>query len=338
MLRSLFMRKSFPLLQRLGPWVMGSALLCAATCVGAEPFDLQGHRGARGLAPENTLAAFARALAIGVTTLETDVAVTRDGVLVIAHDPFLNPDLVRDAQGRWLTGKGPAIRTLTLAQLLTYELGRINPGSKYAAQFPEQVPVDGQRWPTLAQVFALARPSPVRFNIETKITPDSGDDTVDPVTFARLVIAAIRGAGMADRTTVQSFDWRTLVAIKKQDVDIETACLTIESSGMDTVGRQSSGPSPWHAGIGLRQFNGSMPRMVQAARCSTWSMFWRNLTPGEVTEAHALGLKVLPWTVNDPADMARLIDMKVDGIITDYPDRLRRVMAARGMPLPPAFP
>jgi glycerophosphoryl diester phosphodiesterase len=313
-------------------------LLGACASAGATAFDLEGHRGTRGLAPENTLAAFNRALAIGVTTLETDLAVTRDGVLVIAHDPYLNPDLTRDAQGRWLAGKGPSIRSLTLAQLQGYELGRINPASKYAAQFPEQVATDGQRFPTLAQVFALGGKAPVRFNIETKITPDSGDETVDPATFARLTVAAIRDAGLTDRTTVQSFDWRTLVEVRRQAPEIPTACLTIDSPGMDTVRRGSATASPWHAGFNLRQFEGSMPRMVAAAGCGTWSMFWRNLTEAEVGEAHALGLKVLPWTVNDPADMAKLIDMRVDGIITDYPDRLRRVMAAKGMPLPPALP
>lgn len=313
-------------------------LLCACVPAGAVAFDLEGHRGTRGLAPENTLAAFSRALGIGVTTLETDLAVTRDGVLVIAHDPYLNPDLTRNAQGQWLTAKGPAIRTLTLAQLQDYELGRTNPASKYAAQFPEQVAVDGQRFPTLAQVFALGLQAPVRFSIETKITPDSGEETADPVTFARLTVAAVRTAGLADRTTVQSFDWRTLLEVRRQAPEIATACLTIDSPNMDTVQRNATAASPWHAGLDLRQFDGSMPRMVAAAGCSTWSMFWRNLTQAEVVEAHALGLKVLPWTVNDPADMAKLIDLRVDGIITDYPDRLRRVMAAKGMPLPPPFP
>src|SRR5689334_7880056 len=101
-------------------------------------FDLQGHRGARGLAPENTLAAFSRALAIGVTTLELDVAVTRDDVLVVSHDPLLNPDLVRGPDGRWLSSAGPAIRTLTLAELKRYDVGRVDPASRYARQFPQQ--------------------------------------------------------------------------------------------------------------------------------------------------------------------------------------------------------
>lgn len=313
-------------------------MLCALVPAAAGAFDLQGHRGTRGLAPENTLAAFTRALAIGVTTLETDLALTRDDVVVIAHDPYLNPDLTRDADGRWLAAKGPSIRSLTLAQLRTYELGRTNPASKYAAQFSDQVAIDGQRFPTLAEVFALAARAPVRFNIETKITPDSGDETVDPATFARLTIAAIRAAGMADRTTVQSFDWRTLAEVRRQAPEIATACLTIESPNFDTVRRSTAAPSAWHAGLDLRQHGGSLPRLVAAAGCGTWSMFWRNLSPAEASEARSLGLKVLPWTVNDPIEMGKLIELRVDGIITDYPDRLRRVMADKGMPLPPLYP
>ncbi len=303
----------------------------------AAGFDLQGHRGARGLAPENTLAGFTRAMEVGVSTLETDLAVTRDGVVVISHDPHLNPDLTRDARGDWLTGRGPAIRTLSWATLQTYELGRINPASKYAQQFPSQVAVDGQRFPTLAQVYALAAAGPtprMRFNLETKITPDSGDAVVEPATFARLTVAAIRAAGAADRSTVQSFDWRTLLEVRRIAPEIATACLTIESPNFDTVQRSAYAASPWHAGLDLRRYDGSIARLVAAAGCSTWSMFWRNAAAIEIAHARALGLKVIPWTVNDPAEMARLIDLSVDGIITDYPDRLRQVLRDKGMALP----
>ena len=311
------------------------ALSIALACPSpAAAFDLQGHRGARGLGPENTLAAFQRALDIGVTTLETDLAVTRDGVLIISHDPYLNPDIVRDPDGSWLAAKGPPIRALTLAELKRYDIGRLNPASAYAKQFPMQQAADGQRFPTLVEVFALGAANRVRFNLETKITPTSGDGTPDPATFARLVVEAIRGAGPTQRVTVQSFDWRTLIEVKKLAPDIATACLTIETENNDTVQRQAATPSPWHAGLSLAQQGGSLPRLVKAAGCSTWSMFWRNLTPETAAEARALGLQVLPWTVNEPADMARLIDWRVDGIITDYPDRLRKVMAEKGMPLP----
>src|SRR6266536_5840187 len=137
-------------------------------------FDLQGHRGTRGLAPENTLAAFARALSLGVTTLELDTGVTRDGVVVVSHDSQLNPDLTRDVAGRWIDAPGPVISQLTLAELRRYDVGRLRPGTPYAARFGTQQPADGQRIPTLAEVFALARKAKnarVRFNVETKMEP-----------------------------------------------------------------------------------------------------------------------------------------------------------------------
>ena len=320
--------------------IRGAAVVVAAAwltaAASAIAFDLEGHRGARGLAPENTLAAFRRALALGVTTLETDLAVTRDGVLVISHDPLLNPDIVRDAQGRWLTEKGPPIQTLSLEELKRYDIGRVDPASRYAAQLPGQQAVDGERIPTLAEVFALVRASakPVRLNLETKIDPTRPGDTVDAPTFARLVVDAVRDARLANRVTLQSFDWRTLVAAKKLAPDLPTACLTIETANNDNVKPAGDKPSPWTAGLELRNYGESVPRLVQAAGCSTWSPFWRNATPERIAEAHALGLAVLPWTVNDTADMARLIDAGVDGLITDYPDRLRDVMRTKGLPLP----
>lgn len=302
----------------------------------AQAFDLEGHRGARGLAPENTLAAFQRALAIGVTTIETDLGVTKDGVLVVSHDPYLNPDLVRKADGTWLPTRGPAIRTLTFEQLQSYDIGRFNPSSQYAAGFPAQQGSDGERFVALAQLIALVKASGkrVRLNIETKITPGAEHETIAPEAFAQLVVAAVRGSGMAEDITVQSFDWRTLREIKRSDPTIATSCLTMESPTNDTVMRASGTPSPWFAGLDLAAYGGSLPKLVKAAGCTTWSMFWRNVTPEAIAEAHALQLLVLPWTVNDPVEMRRLIELGVDGIITDYPDRLRAVMAQRGMPLP----
>lgn len=298
-------------------------------------FDLQGHRGARGLAPENTLAAFRAALAIGVSTIETDLAMTKDGVLVLAHDPRLNPALARDADGRWLAAEGPAIGALTYDELRRYDVGRLNPGHRYARQWPHQRSADGERVPTLAQLIELVKASgaAVRLNVETKVAPND-PDTPEPALFARTVVESLRRSGMAERTTIQSFDWRTLLEVRRIAPEIATSCLTIEAEAFDTVRADASGASPWHAGLKRSDHGGSLPRLVKAAGCGTWSMFWRNLTPALAAEAKALGLKLLPWTVNEPAAMARLIDMGVDGIITDYPDRLRDVMAERGMALP----
>lgn len=313
---------------------LASALTALALPLHA--FDLEGHRGARGLAPENTLAAFRKALSIGVTTLETDLAVTRDDVLVLSHDPFLNPDLVRDGDGRWLDAKGPPIRSLVLAELERYDIGRINPATRYASQFPQQRASDGERFPTLRELIDLVKSQdkPVRLNIETKISPTQPDETVDPATFAKLVVAAIRDAHVADRVTVQSFDWRTLAEVRKLDPSISTACLTIESETSNNVKPVGDGPSPWTARLDLRAYDGSVPRLVHAAGCGIWSPNARAVSAERIVEAHTLGLKVLPWTVNDPADMARLIDLGVDGLISDYPDRLREVMASKRLPLP----
>jgi glycerophosphoryl diester phosphodiesterase len=311
------------------PTVSLACAIWAASLLPAAAFDLQGHRGARGLAPENTLAAFRMAVDLGVTTLETDLAITRDEVVVISHDPMLNPDLVRGPDGNWIA-EGPPIHSLTLDALKRYDIGRLNPATKYAQQLPDQKPVDGERFPTLAEVFAAVGPD-VRFNIELKTDPTKPDQTVDPARFAQLAVEAIRLGEAAGRSTIQSFDWRGLLEVRRLAPEIPTSCLSIESNGMDTVGRRSGHPSPWLAGLNLSVHGGSVPSLATAAGCAVWSPFWRNVTAENVKEAQALGLKVLPWTVNDPTEMARLIDLGVDGLITDYPDRAQSVLAVKGL-------
>jgi glycerophosphoryl diester phosphodiesterase len=315
------------------------ATVLAGLLIGpAHAFDLQGHRGARGLAPENTLEAFALAMSIGVTTLELDLAMTKDDVLVISHDRSLNPDHTRGPDGQFLDKQGPAIRSLTLAEVRRYDVGRLKPGSSYAASLPDQRPADGARIPALTELFELVTrmgADQVRFNIETKITPTSGAETPDPETFAAAVAKAVRDAGLAARVSIQSFDWRTLVALKSIAPEIERVCLTAEALNFDTIQRQQFGPSPWTAGLDVDDVEGSVPHLVAVAGCQVWSPLYRNAKPDDIAAAKRLRLKVLPWTVNERADMDRLIALGVDGLITDYPDRLRAVMAEKEMPLPP---
>jgi glycerophosphoryl diester phosphodiesterase len=302
-------------------------------------FDLQGHRGARGLSPENTLPAFARALGLGVTTLELDAAVTRDGVVVVSHDPRLNPDLARDPDGEWIARPGIAIFSLTAADLARYDVGRLRPGSAYAALYPEQVPVDGTRIPTLREVFALARKAGntgVRFNVETKIRPDRPHETLGPEAFADAVVAVVREAGVEARTTIQSFDWRTLRHVGKRHPDLVTVYLT--EPGTEQMAAGPGGPSEWLAGFDPAAFAGSVPRLVHAAGGRVWSPQYRELRAATLAEAHRLGLRVIPWTVNRPADMGALIALGVDGLITDRPDLARQEMAARGLTLPAPTP
>jgi glycerophosphoryl diester phosphodiesterase len=320
---------------------IGIAIIAGSmtAALAANAFDLQGHRGARGLAPENTLEAFATALKIGVTTLELDLAMTRDGVLVVSHDSLLNPDHTRGPDGNFLLAQGPAIRSLTLDEVKRYDVGRLRPGTAYAATFPQQRGIDGARIPTLAEVFDLVQrkgADHVRFNIETKLTPISGADAPDPETFAAAFAAAVREAGLTARATIQSFDWRTLVVMRRIAPEIERVCLTMDGGTGDTLQRGRPGASPWTAGFDIDDVGGSTPRLVSAAGCTVWSPVFREVTPDAMAEAKSLGIKVIPWTVNERADMARLIALGVDGLITDYPDRLRALMAEKDMPLPPA--
>ncbi|MBK7794709.1 MAG: glycerophosphodiester phosphodiesterase [Betaproteobacteria bacterium] len=297
-----------------------ATLLAALVALPAHAFDLQGHRGARGLLPENTLPAFQKALDLGVDTIECDMAVTRDGVVVIHHDLWLNPDTTRGPDGKWLEQRGPAINELTFAELQQYDVGRLKPGTDYAKSFPDQQPVDGTRIPKLADLFDLVKASGntrVGFDCETKTSPLEAAATLPADEFARKAIAEIRKAGMERRTMIQSFDWRTLQVVQKEAPEIRTMYLTSPRTLAPTRGGQ---PSPWLAGFGPELHGGSVPRAVHAAGGSIWAPNQTYLTPAMLAEARTLGIAVIPWTVNDPAMMAKLLDMGVDGIISDRPD------------------
>lgn len=297
----------------------------------AHAFDLEGHRGARGLAPENTVAAFDQALAIGVTTLELDIGITSDGVPVISHDPYLAHDMARDAKGQWVGEKAPLIRGLTLAELQTYDLGRAREGSPTASKFPQQKPQDGERVPTLAALFERVKAlgaEQVRFNIETKLDPGKPSDTATPEEIVSALLKVIRQADMVKRVTIQSFDWRTLKLVQQQAPEIPTAYLTMKTRNSDTAADPA-----WTAGLRLADYP-SVAHMVKAAGGAVWSPNFGPLNEKSVKAAQALGIKVIPWTVNETADMQRLISWGVDGMISDYPDRLRAAVQAAGREVP----
>ncbi len=309
-------------------------VLTASLGVGAHGFDAQGHRGARGLVPENTLPSFSAALRLGMNTLELDVGITRDGIMVVSHDPRLNPALTRDRDGRWLTRPTPAIRSLTYAQLGSYDVGRLNAAYGYGSRFPEQKAIDGTRIPRLADVFELVSKqgtSATRLNVETKIRPNAPTDTAAPEIFVDTLLATARAHGAMPRLIVQSFDWRTLKRVQQLAPEIPTAYLSAQQDWLDNLQQGRPGPSPWTAGWDIDDFDGEVPALVKAAGGDIWSPYHRDLTAGSLAHAHALGVEVVVWTVNDEARMHELMDMGIDGIITDYPDRLRAVMRERAM-------
>lgn len=258
--------------------------------------DVQGHRGCRGYLPENTLPSFARALEMGVTTLELDVGVTRDGVVVVHHDRGLNPDIARGPDGAWIASPTP-IHALTFEQLQRFDVGRLRPGSDYALRFPHQQAVDGTRIPRLADLFSLAKKNAtIRFNIEPKMDDAALDETLPAEQFARALIAEVRRAGVQTRTTVQAFHWPALEVVEREAPEMPTVYCT-EGKGSD-------------------------PARVRAAGGKIWSPDFEQLTPEKLDRAHDWDMWVTVWTVNEPADIRRMIEMGVNGIASDYPDRV----------------
>ncbi len=269
-------------------------------------FSIEGHRGARGLWPENTLGGFRQAAALGVEALELDVMLTADGAVVVTHDAILNPDLTRGADGLWLVASGLAVAHMSAADLGLFDVGRMRPGSAGTRAFPHQTPADGARIPLLAEVFAAIASYPVVVDVEFKTDPDAPGQ--DPIALADAVLALAVSGGWLGRLAVRSFDWRGLRHLAARDADLPMTWLTNATAVSDV---------PVYHAIVRAAGHG-------AARAA-WGPHHASLTREAVIQAHALGLRVVPWTVNAVADMARLVGWGVDGICTDYPDRALRL-------------
>lgn len=299
--------------------------------------DLQGHRGARGLRPENTLPAFAKALEVGVNALELDVGITADGVVVVSHDAVVSPLKCEDTgpldpDDPLFPYVGQPLVELTLDQVKTLECGVRHPRDLDTDPFVgSQLPIPGTAMPTLGEVFELVErygADDVRFNVETKIRPTQPTLTVDPQTFTAKVVGVIQEYGMTHRTTLQSFDWRTLLWADRLVPEMERSAL------VDT--RTFGTDSPWLAGLDLATFRGDVAAAAEAIGASVLSPEHIFLTEELLTRAHSRGLPVVTWTVNDPDDIAGFLDVGVDGIVTDFPDRARLVFEKQGRKLPAA--
>jgi len=299
-------------------------------------FDLQSHRGGRGEWTEESLAAFANSLTLGVGTLELDTHLTRDGKVIVWHDDTIQSNKCIDTAPA--TPGDPAfpyvgdrVAELSLAQVKT-----LNCGFTQLPGYPAQEVIEGNRIAELKDVYQLVRDrnaAKVRFNVETKVE-DNGIGGAGMVPLTTAVVAEIRASGMADRTTLQSFDWSSLNLAKQVAPELPLVAL---SSGDAWMGVGQPGASPNLGGIDIDDYDGSLPKAAAAQGYDAVSPTFGSVTPAMITDAHELGLPVIPWTVNTTADMARLMDLGVDGIITDYPTRLRTLMEERGLKLPKAY-
>jgi glycerophosphoryl diester phosphodiesterase len=299
--------------------------------------ELQGHRGARGLKPENTLPSFEVAFDLGVTSVETDLHLTRDGVPVITHDAFLSDRLCRPAPvGR------PLVATLSFAELRGYRADRNPDPPRFPGQDATMTPlaeafarrhgIDPFTPPTLAELFAFAdayagepgarvgktadqraRVRRVLFDLELKRVPFRpefiGDrfDGRSPGQLERNVVRAVREAGVLDRTRIRSFDHRSVRAVQALEPALRTAVLIADTA-----------PA-------------SVTEVARSAGASVYCPGVEFLDEPQVRQAHEAGLRVIPWTVNEPADWDRLLDWGVDGITTDFPDRLAARLRERGV-------
>jgi len=302
-------------------------------------FDIEAHRGGRALFPENTLVAFANALSMGVDTLELDIGITKDGAIVVSHERGLNPDLARDASGAYVAAPGIAFIRLPFDEIRKYDVGQIKPGSAYAVQFPDQRAVPGTPIPTLAEVIDLVRKSGdrhVRLNIETKIDPNHPEETPDPERCVTLLLDLLEDEKFTGRAMVQSFDWRTLRLVQKFAPVIPTVYLSLQKGRAPTVFLDKA--SPWTAGFDPAAHGGSLPAAIKAAGGAIWSPYFGDVNAALISEAHRLGLQVVVWTVNKPDDIAAMIDLGVDGIISDHPELLRQIAGEKGIALPRGFP
>ena len=293
---------------------------------GANAMELQGHRGARGVLPENSLPGFQHAIAEGMDCLELDIAMTRDKQIVVTHDPGLNPDITR--KGKDWVSERTLIKSLAAADLKAFDIGGIKPGTDYANRFPDQRSIDGLRMPLLSEVFALPEvrsDASLCLDIEIKTTPTDEDATFPPEEIAEALVAAIDKAGLRKRSRIRSFHWRGLVHVRKIAPDIPTAFLTAARRWLNNLEKGLPGKSNWLAGLDIDDFGGSPPRAISHLGGAVWAPHWRDLTKEDLAQAQKLGLKVIVWTVNEEDDIRRMIEMGVDGITTDFPARARRL-------------
>jgi glycerophosphoryl diester phosphodiesterase len=292
-------------------------------------FDLQSHRGGRGETTEESLRAFAKSLELGVSTLELDIVISADGQPMVWHDPVIQPDKCSDTAPAFPGDPlypyvGKLVVDLTAAQLRTLDCGKLLPA------YPDAEVVHGNRIATLPEVFALVDSygAGVRYNIETKVEADKPENSAAPQQFVDVILAAVRAAGKTGQVEIQSFDWRTLPMVSAAEPSIPLVALWDDTTWVPG--------SPWLNGVDPAVVEDPIAGALQVG-ADVASPNYNLVDAALVDRAHAQGMKVIPWTVNDAQTMRAQIGAGVDGIITDYPTVLRQVMAELGMPLPQPY-
>jgi len=287
--------------------------------------SLQGHRGARGLLPENTLPSLIEPFEYGMHGIEFDVQLSRDDQVVIYHDLRLKSSITRNSRNNWVQKTGPAIRSLNLKQLKEYKLGRINKKTAYGLRFRKQARLPDQTIPTLYELVEFldqCKLSNVILNIEIKHSPLEPDLCPEPVYIAEKIVNEINNLKISKRCIVQCFDWSVIQAVKQFDSALAISCLTTIDPVLDTLSPHKGKASLWNAGLDIRDFNNNAVDMVAQFNADYWTPNYINLTKSQIGQAHNHNLGVMTWTVNNPLTMRRLMKWGIDAVISDYPDKL----------------
>jgi glycerophosphoryl diester phosphodiesterase len=299
------------------------------------------HRGGAGLYPENTLAAFRDAVERGCDGAELDIQLSKDGEVVVFHDYKLKPEIVR-LGGKWIAKDHRYfIKDLTLAELKAFDVGRLDPASAYGKAHPHTMPVEGERIPTLAEVLEITskakKPFKLQVELKTSFVDRSASST--PEALSEAAVAVLRKANYLDRTIFVGFDWPGLLHAKTLVPGIECWFTTVELDFLKPAPADETPTmramrhwndtqtSPWAAGFDPSKYGNSIAKAIKAAGGDGWFPYFPDATPEAVAEAKSLGLKVGAWTVNEPADMKRLIGLGLDGLCTDRPDLLAQELA-----------
>lgn len=286
---------------------------------------LIGHRGARGLMPENTIEGFQFTLDLGVTALEFDVLVSKDNVPVITHDYQLSASLTRDYNGKWIGENSPKISELTLAQLKQFDVGGLDSRSIYGANYPEQEFLSGIRIPKLSELLDLAcLPKGQNLYLLMEIKSDGSLKVTKVVS---QILDEIRERKLSNRTVLHSFDWELLKECHRLAPEIPRSFLSQLPRDYDV----SSDTASADRTPDFSSFKTSIPKAIANQEGQMWCPYFKDVTSELVKEAHSLNLLVCTWTVNEIKDMENMIDAGVDGIITDYPNRAQKVLKTRGL-------
>ena len=313
--------------------------------VNYDVFDLEAHRGGRDVRPENTLYSYAYAIELGATSIECDMQLTKDGQIVMSHNPILNSDITRDENGNYIKNNKYDIRLMTVDELKKFDVGVMdqNCGEYYDLHGKTQFTYDA-KIPTLEELMQLIQSygdKNIVLNIETKSYPDPASagykNNADPKKFVEVFNNIVKKYDMEDRVVLQSFDWQTLIEMKKLNPNISTSALWQEqpSWGRDSesLRRYEKKKSPWLGGLDIKDYQGNPVKAAHAIGADIISPYYTEISKQDVDEAHSLGMKVVPWTVNNEKDMNMLLDMGVDGIISDKPWLLKQVLEKRNIKL-----